>query len=461
MSITGPFAVPQASRRLLCPLLMLACSLMLSLALSPAPSHAQQTYPRVYGPSGGLYGPTQAHYQWQRQYGRPWHGYRGITASGPVHHHITIPAPYFPAYFGGGFCAGFGNFGWGGFATPLLVQSPLVVQTPFVAAPNLGFYAPGVAGSFGIVGANPGGFLPFPNHAWAQHPVPLSAPMQQALQQNAERWGQNLPDVPADPITRSVPPSSAAARLKSLQAQARADAKARDQLWASAYRDFKEAVDAAPDRAEAHLRFGVASVVLQNYAQAAQSFKRALHLDPKLVQTAPHLDDLFGSDHQLAQNSVISKLTDHTRADIRDPDRLFVMGVMLHMRDDDRAREFFETGLRLAGRGQHFAAFLQPAANPNAVAAAPQLPQLPQAGPQPNPPRPGIINPSAPAASSPPNRVPGLPPQPALPPAPEPADALLPPLPAPELVPAPVTSDRLDGPPLLPPAAFSNARGVQ
>ena len=30
-----------------------------------------RSYPRVYGPTGRLYGPTQAEYQYQRQYGRP------------------------------------------------------------------------------------------------------------------------------------------------------------------------------------------------------------------------------------------------------------------------------------------------------------------------------------------------------------------------------------------------------
>src|SRR5688572_6212800 len=35
---------------------------------------AQDAYPRVYGPTGRPYGPTQAHYQYERQYGRPWYG---------------------------------------------------------------------------------------------------------------------------------------------------------------------------------------------------------------------------------------------------------------------------------------------------------------------------------------------------------------------------------------------------
>ena len=48
--------------------------------------HHQQTihYPRVYGATGHLYGPTQAYYQYQRQYGHPWNGHGGITAPATV-----------------------------------------------------------------------------------------------------------------------------------------------------------------------------------------------------------------------------------------------------------------------------------------------------------------------------------------------------------------------------------------
>src|SRR5690606_28523447 len=60
--------------------LIAAVSLFAAVAAEQSAS-AQFRYPRVYGATGRPYGPTQAHYQYQRQYGRSWHGYGGLTAS--------------------------------------------------------------------------------------------------------------------------------------------------------------------------------------------------------------------------------------------------------------------------------------------------------------------------------------------------------------------------------------------
>ena len=63
-------------------LLCLSVSLGLFGSESVRAGHRSKTirYPRVYGPAGRPYGPTQAHYQYQKRYGRPWHGYGGLTA---------------------------------------------------------------------------------------------------------------------------------------------------------------------------------------------------------------------------------------------------------------------------------------------------------------------------------------------------------------------------------------------
>ncbi len=351
---------------------------------------SQSSYPKVYGSTGHPYGPTQAHYQYQRQYGQPWHGYGGTTASGPREHHITIQAPYFPGYYGG---YGYGGYGYGGYGawyagiqnygTAPVVYGPGYGYAPaygyqVAPAPGLSFSGPGFSGSFGVINGNPGGYVPYPDYNWARNPAQgptVSAPIQDSLNENAARWGQNLPDVPADPVTRPVAPSSTTARLRSIQAQARGDARFRDQKWKSAYGDYREAADTAPDRAPAYLRLGLAAAMLDDFATAAQSFKRAVHLDPELARTMPRLVDLFGSENRVALNSLISRATEYSRQDIRDPDRLFLMGVLLTMNDDPRAQEFFETGLRLAGRGQHFTAFLQ-AGTPPAGHVGTQFPGL-------------------------------------------------------------------------------------
>ncbi|MDX1968420.1 MAG: hypothetical protein SFV23_14685 [Planctomycetaceae bacterium] len=359
-------------------------------SLSAAAGWSQNSYPRVYGPTGRPYGPTQAHYQYERQYGRPWHGYDGLTTNQPVQHHITLAQPYYPVYYGSGYCVNpLAPPIYGGFASPL------------AAAPGLTFYGPGVYGSFGIVGT-PGLYVPRPDHELARQPEFLSAPLAEAWRGNEERWGKNLPDVLPDPVTRPVTPSSTASRLRSLEAQSRGDEHLRLQEWQLAYLDYKKAVELAEDRGEAHLRLGVVLLILRHYDSAAVALKRAVHVQPDLVQTAPSLTDLLGPDSQLVRSSLAHKLVDYVQVDIRDPDRLFLLGVMMHLDGDQRSREIFEAGLRLAGRGQHFTAFLSPqplAGAPIGGAPAGNNPALPPAlapaDPNAPPPDPDLLPPPA------------------------------------------------------------------
>jgi hypothetical protein len=54
------------------------CVLLLFVVTPGREATAQGSYPRVHGPTGRLYGPTQAAYQYQRQYGRSWYGSGGL-----------------------------------------------------------------------------------------------------------------------------------------------------------------------------------------------------------------------------------------------------------------------------------------------------------------------------------------------------------------------------------------------
>lgn len=332
---------------------------------------AQPSYPRVYGPTGGLYGPTQARYQYERQNGQPWHGMRGVQGAGPREHHVVVPAPWL-------------NGVQGGFAGGAYPVWPAWGPTPFapvvVSAPGLGFYSPGMVGGFGVYGV-PGAYFPYPQQNPVTAPQLWSEPLEQAWQENQDRWGRDLPTVPPDPVTKPVTPSSAAARMKSLQAQDRGNARMQQQDWSLAIAEYRQAVDFAPENAAATWRLGVAYLAVRNYSSAAVVWKRALHLQPELAGTLPTIQEVFGLDAQLASQSVASRLTEYVRADIRDPDRLFLLGGWLAMARDPRSREILETGLRLAGRGQHFTAFVS--TSPVAQPGVPARPEPPTPAPAP------------------------------------------------------------------------------
>jgi len=302
-------------------------------------AEAQHRYPLVYGPAGRPYGPTQAHYQYLRQYGRPWHGYGGLVApsgvgSGP----FTVSGGYLPV--------------WGGYGAPFY-------------APPVTVVAPGYYGYFGPSYPAPVFTAPvYVNPVAAPVPLAWSAPVMTdplaaVLQQHQQHWGHQLPAAKPDPIARPVVPSSTDARLRSLEAQSKGDRDMREQKWLQAYIDYKKAVQLASDRADAHLRLGLALIALQHYDSAATSLKRAVSLNPGVAQSELTLETLFGPGSELARSSVTHKLIDYVNDDIRDPDRLFLLGVLLHIdHDADRAAQLFETAARLGGMKQHLHAFL-------------------------------------------------------------------------------------------------------
>ncbi len=333
-------------------------------------------------PAGAQYHRGHGHYGYSRV---PWIGYGGYTAYG---------APGY-AFMTGGFPA------WGAYGSPYIVTSPYVMTAQ---VPGLSFYSPAVMGGFGMYGT-PGYYLPYADPTVVQPnlnalPQAMNPPLWQGAKENFDRWGPNLPDVKPDPTIPPAQPSSPEARLKSLRAIQDGDADMQKQQYLQAYMDYKRAIQAAPDSAQAYFRQGVALTAVQHYDTAIFSFKRALALDPNLPQSMPDLETLLGPDNLIAQNSITLKVTEYARADVRDPDRLFLFGVWLALNHDQRANEVFDTALRLAGHGNHFLAFLRPGgkASGNQAPTPPAPTLLPQAEPNalPLPPPPGPQNSTAP-----------------------------------------------------------------
>ena len=332
-------------------------------------AEAQLTYPTVYGSTGNPYGPTQAAYQYQRQYGQPWHGYGGQVAQG----NYVVPHSV-------GYASHYGSHHSG------YVGAPIYVTSPFVYG---GYTAPGpyIYGLERMI--NPGAFTS--NVAPMAGNLPRLTAITPSGPDLADGLGVIQPAGPKmDPSQRPVEPSGAAARLKSLEKQAFGDEQFRKQQWAKAYFEYRAAVDAAPDRADAHYRLGFVFVAMQHTSSAVRELKRAVFLDPTLPQTGDRLSVLFGPNSQIVRSSILHKVADWLREDIRDPDRLFLFGVLLHYEDDARGREVLEAAKRMSENSgrftDHIVAFLsQPVAppNPDAPKPDPELIDLPKLLPQP------------------------------------------------------------------------------
>lgn len=185
---------------------------------------------------------------------------------------------------------------------------------------------------------------------------------QQNLNGNAP--GGARPAPPPQPPQQDVKifdkqPSADALR-RSMRYQAQGDEWFAKQNYLQAYGHYKQAVSAAPTRAAGRFRMALALAATTNYASAVDEIKRAMRLDPNWPRTGAPLDELFGPDNGLSKNAVLHKLAAWVKEDIRDPDRLFLMGVFLHFNDDvDKSRVFFEAAHELSANRAYAQAFLE------------------------------------------------------------------------------------------------------
>ena len=335
--------------------LMALTGLLVATVASLDVTAGPPSYPRVYGPTGSLYGPTQAHYQYQRRYGRPWHGSGGITSSKFYGNRSFFGGPRFGyssvVGFGGlGYSFGvsrFGGFYGNGFYAAPYCPFPSVIQAPVIQQPVVSVVTTPVVVS---------------------NPVPVTVRVPQnnavlaaALEENKKRWGNQIQiDQGIKLKKRHVKPSTAEAKLRSVRAETRGKVALRETDLPEAYFKFKDAIKHAGDRADPHFGLGFTLVAMKRYESAVISFKRGLELNKEWPQTADSLSEVYGEENKLAKGAHLDRVARWVKQDVRDPNRLFLMGLLLYVDDNlNQSTPFFEAALRLAGKGDHLLAFVE------------------------------------------------------------------------------------------------------
>lgn len=308
----------------------------------------------VSGNTGRAYRSAPSHARYQPGSGRPWHGhadragaYRGAIVSAPRSY---SPLTVYAGPFGGCFYAG--------------------------GSASFGFYNP--MPTAGYVFA-PAAVVQVPV-AWPGVNVVDNTAMRRARLENDLRWHAPLQLFPIKTKpSRNTHPSTAAAKLKSRRAEVQGDAHMRNQDFHKAYERYKVAMQTAPDRPAAHFRVGFALAALRQFGSAVQYFKRGLQLDPQWPDDGESLGRIFGRQNGIAKTNVIGDATRWAKEDVRDPDRLFVLGVLLHFDNrTDKSAVLFEAAYRLAGGGDHLKAFLlAPPYSKRPVAVTPHKPKPP------------------------------------------------------------------------------------
>jgi hypothetical protein len=236
--------------------------------------------------------------------------------------------------------------------------------------------------------------------------------LQETMLENQLRWGPNLaPTITPLRARVRLRPSTPEQQVKSIHAQAQGDVWMHRLKFLNAYERYKYAISIANDRPEPYFRIGYALAAVGSFDSAVKYIKQGLDLDPQWPSHGEHLEAVFGDDNRLAVLTLTERVTGWVREDIRDPDRLFLLGVLLHFEGDRRASQFFEAAYRLAGGGDHLLAFLQPATETKDGA-----PALSQPGPQSGPanmgpantePFNGVAPPPAPMEPLPLDAIPG------------------------------------------------------
>ena len=241
-------------------------------------------------------------------------------------------------------------------------------------------------------GAIYGGQLYDPTPVFQQYPTPYSILRQQQRGQLAMRRAVS---VAAQPIARNQPvqlvgrqiekPSTDEAKLKSLRLQQRGDEQLKNGQLIAACGNYRLAVNAAKDRPEPYFHWGVALLARHLFHDAVEQFRSGIDVDPKWPQQGPRFTEILGDDQNLTILQLKDKAGEWVQADIRDPDRVFILGLVLLLDgDEDRSREVFGTASRLAGNPQWIQSFVGGnVANPLPVGnvIAPQQPEPKLAGP--------------------------------------------------------------------------------
>ncbi|MCY2962332.1 MAG: hypothetical protein NT069_01555 [Planctomycetota bacterium] len=295
---------------------------------------------------------------------------------------------------------------YGGFSLSGPSGSFTMYHGPFVPyAPNWGY---GYTTGYPVyLPAEDFGFGPNPPAVIGPVPMRLADRLRNARQ---PADGQVAPEPKHNPVANGNAPAAAPVdeqpdqdnpplflkrsnveqRRKSLRLQAQGDDLLRRAEYLPAVGKYRQAAQAAPDLSEPRLRMGIALAAMGELSQGVVHLKRGLNLDPEWPKHGPGLEELFGPHNEIARVTLLGRASGWVRQDIRDPDRLFLLGVLLYFNEDvEPARKFFETAMELTEGTSPAGRFLEPHQVSNAARKRVPSPAEPteKSTPSPAPPR--------------------------------------------------------------------------
>lgn len=203
---------------------------------------------------------------------------------------------------------------------------------------------------------------------------------------NAANQNRPIPKVDRLPVLK---PSTPEQQQRSLRHMATADQQFKIGHYAGAALEYRRAIADAEDLPDNYFGLGYCLAAQRRYDEAVQQWKYGLMLDPSWPTRGQSLTSVFGENNQFEKSALLNRAAEYVRQDPRNPDRIFLMGVLAHFDGDQaNARTLFESAIRVAGNEPYLTAFLGTDSN---VATAPAakspppgaMPSVPKAGPPP------------------------------------------------------------------------------
>ena len=155
------------------------------------------------------------------------------------------------------------------------------------------------------------------------------------------------PSGPAFPSITSpnpvIEPSSPEAQQNSLKFQAQGDEQLHLLNFLAASQRYRNAIDAARDRPQPRYRLAVTLAARSRFLEAVDQFKLSVAVDPTWPSHAERLDDLIGSRNTFEKQRIKTRVAEWTLQDPRDPNRLFLLAVFLHLEGSSESRQLLET----------------------------------------------------------------------------------------------------------------------
>lgn len=325
------------------------------VAGSPQQRHVPARVPRHRAP---------VHGQWHSGHARAGHsghshGFGIAGRYGGIGYTLGYPACA-PVSFGGSI----GSFGYGSYSAYGPVSygyvGGLVPSWPYLGGSSITqVYNTATIGPSIQVHSPPATAWPNPLPHWGPPGIDSRA-LEDVWREQSQRWNEPVNLAPAAVSQPVIPQSSAQEKLRALELQSLGDERFRRQEYSQAYLRYKTAIALAGDLASPRFRMAFTLVAIGQFERAVDEFRKGLVRDPQWPQTVETLETLYGPDSELVMNAHLHRVSEWVRDEIRDPERLFLLGVMLYCQErPEQASVCFETALRLAGGGEHLKLFLR------------------------------------------------------------------------------------------------------